>query len=265
MLSIGREAPAATHWEDLLEAIKARGIVRIGIGYQTPPMNFLNDQGELAGFDVDLAKAVAGSMGLKHEFVKVNNKTRITSLASGEVDLVLSNMNHTMSRDRQIDFSDTYLMDGKRILAHRGRFAALRDFVGKRVAVTQGSNAQQAVAEELRKLGDSNPRVISFQNDAECFLALKTNKVDGYTNDTVILVGVSGGSREFEPVSDIYSPTYYGIGLPENQSRWRYEVNAALRTLYIDGTYRRIYNEWFGVNGEYPLPESSGQLPVWAD
>jgi len=188
----------AEEWTNLDDEIMKRGTVRIGIGYSTPPMNYLDDKGQPAGFDVDLAKALCEKMGLRYTITKVNNKTRITSLVSGETDMVLSNMNHTMSRARQIDFSDTYLLDGKRVLAAKGRYHALKDFVGRRVAVCQGSNAQQAVTEALKKLGDPSPRVMSFQNDSECFLALKTGKVDGWTNDTVILAGVSGGDRGFE-------------------------------------------------------------------
>ena len=131
----------AADWKNLDEAIQKRGTLRIGLGFATPPMNFLNDQGEPDGFDADLARALAAKMGLRHEIIKVNDKTRITSLVSGETDMVLSNMNHTMSRDAQIDFSDTYLNDGKRILAEKGKYRELKDFVGKRIAISQGSNA----------------------------------------------------------------------------------------------------------------------------
>ena len=263
-LCLGLPAFAGS-WENLDDIIQRRGTVAIGIGYSTPPMNYLDDAGQPAGFDVDLAKALAERMKLKYTVVRVNNKTRITSLTCGETDMVLSNMNRTMSRARQIDFSDTYLLDGKRILAPTGKYRELRDFVGKRIAVCQGSNAQQAVAEALKALGDPSPRVMSFQNDSECFLALKAGKVDGYTNDTVILAGVSGNDPAFEAVGEVYSPTYYGIGVPQNQSAWRYRVNAALRSLVMDGTYQRIYDAWFGPQGRFPLPPASGRLPVWAD
>lgn len=249
----------------LLDTVNSRGTVRIGIGYLTPPMNFLDDKGEPAGFDIDLARAIADKMGVKPEFIQVNNKTRVTSLTTGQVDMVLSNINHTIGRDKQVDFSDTYLKDGKRVLAKKGHYKTLRDFVGKRIAVTQGSNAQQAVAEVLKALGDKSPKVLSFQNEAECFLALKTGKVDGYTNDTVILVAATNGDRSYEPVGDIYSPTFYGVAVPEDQSKWRDEINFTLRELYLNGSYQTIYTKWFGPRAKYPLPASSGQLDVWAD
>ena len=82
------------------------------------------------------------------------------------------------------------------ILAEKGKYRELKDFVGKRIAISQGSNAQQAVVAALKKLGDPEPKVMSFQNNAECFLALKAGKVDGYTNDTIILAGVIVRSEE---------------------------------------------------------------------
>ncbi len=254
----------AAEWQNLDQIIQKRGTVRIGLGYATPPMNFLNDQGEMDGFDADLARGLAEKMALKAEIVRVNDKTRITSLVSGETDMVLANMNHTMSRDEHIDFSDTYLYDGKRILAAKGKYRELKDFVGKRIAVSQGSNAQQAVTKTLKALGDPAPKVLSFQNNAECFLALKMGKVDGYTNDSVILAGVSGGDPAFEAVGTVYSLTYYGVGVPENQSDWRDRVNTALRTMLVDGSYQRIYDKWFGEKGRYPLPPAE-PLPIWAE
>ena len=112
-LGLGRPALAGS-WENLDEVIQKRGAIAIGIGYSTPPMNYLDDQGQHAGFDVDLAKALAERMHLRYTVVKVNNKTRITSLSGGETDMVLSNMNRTMSRARQIDFSYHCLAIDKR-------------------------------------------------------------------------------------------------------------------------------------------------------
>ena len=55
----------AADWKNLDEAIQKRGTLRIGLGFATPPMNFLNDQGEPDGFDADLARALAAKMGLR--------------------------------------------------------------------------------------------------------------------------------------------------------------------------------------------------------
>jgi len=77
---------AASADENLFESIHKRGVVRIGVGYQAPPMNYIENDGEPAGFDIDLAKAMAEKMGLKSELVRVNNKTRISFLFTGQVD-----------------------------------------------------------------------------------------------------------------------------------------------------------------------------------
>jgi polar amino acid transport system substrate-binding protein len=252
------------HAENLLDTVKERGVVRIGVGYTVPPMNYINDNGEHVGFDVDLAKEVAKHLGLKMELIKVNNKTRVSFLATGRTDMTVSSMNHTLGRDQVIDFSVPYLRDGKRVLAKAGLYKELKDFVGKKVAVVQGSNAGIAIKDKLAELGDPNPQILSFQNNAECFIALKSGKVDGYTNDTVIMLGVSGGDKAFEPVGDFYSPTYFSIGVPEKQSDWLDAINFALRDMQLDGSYEKVYNKWFGPDAQYSgFPKSNIPIDIW--
>lgn len=248
---------------NLFNEISAREEINIGVGYMVPPMNYIDDDGVHTGFDVDLALAIAKHMGKTANLVKVNNKTRVSFLVTGKVDIVISSMNHTVGRDKVIDFSDVYLYDGKRILAKRGRFSSLQDFVGKRVAVVQGSNARTALHEKLIELGDPNPQILSFQSNAECLLALKTNKVDGYTNDTVILLGTSGGDSQYEAVGEIFSPTFFSIGVPENQSKLRDEVNFILRDMHLSGEWRAIYDKWFGPSSQYSLPGEPKLPPIW--
>ena len=99
-LGLGRPALAGS-WENLDEVIQKRGAIAIGIGYSTPPMNYLDDQGQHAGFDVDLAKALAERMHLRYTVVKVNNKTRQTVDEPGfmlDVDVYMDGnieMSHT--------------------------------------------------------------------------------------------------------------------------------------------------------------------------
>src|SRR5579862_1925449 len=88
----------------ILDKVIKAGVVRIGTGTTTPPMNYLDDKGNWTGFDVDLGDAIAAKLGVKVERVNVNNKTRIAFLADGQIDLTISSMSHTRSRDQQIDF-----------------------------------------------------------------------------------------------------------------------------------------------------------------
>jgi polar amino acid transport system substrate-binding protein len=264
LVSIASSAVAA---KSIYDEVKERGVLRIGHGTDVPPLSMIDPKdGELKGFDIDLAKAMTERIGemmgtkLKMEGVVVNNKTRIAFLANKRIDLTIRSMSHTRSRDEQVDYAEPpYLWTGKIFYAKKGKFKKPMDICGKTMAVTQGSNAYIAGQEYLKELGcDKDFNIKSFQNNAECFLALKQDKVDAYIQDTPIIAGVAGAAGvDYEPVGPIFSPGLYGIGAPPNDSKWRDTASFALQDLIADGRYEKIYQKWFGPNGIAPLPVNS--------
>jgi polar amino acid transport system substrate-binding protein len=263
--------------ESTLDKVKQAGMVRIGTGNDTPPMNYLDDAGKWTGFDVELGDEIGKRLGVKVERVAVNNKTRIAFLANGQIDMALSNISRTLSREEQVDFVDPpYLFTAKVFYAKKGRFKSLAQLGGKRIGVNQGSNAFTAAPAELARHSPQAPQMLSFQKNAECFLALKQGKIDAFTQDSPIIAAVVGTEgADFEAVGSGYSPGLYSIGVPQNDSKWRYAVSVALQDAIKDGTYERLYQSWFGPNGKYPLPLNArprlpsdafgDMLMVWPD
>ncbi len=274
-LTLGVEGRAFA--ESTLDKVKQVGVVRIGTGNDTPPMNYLDDAGKWTGFDVDLGDEIGKRLGVKVERVAVNNKTRIAFLANGQIDMALSNISRTLSREEQVDFVDPpYLFTAKVFYARKGHFKTLAQLGGKRIGVNQGSNAFTAAPAELARHSPLAPQMLSFQKNAECFLALKQGKIDAFTQDSPIVAAVAGAEgADFEAVGSGYSPGLYSIGVPQNDSKWRYAVSVALQSVIKDGTYERLYQSWFGPKGKYPLPLNArprlppdvfGDMPmVWPD
>jgi len=250
--------------DSIYDEVKEKGVISIGHGDDVPPLSMRDPKtNELSGFDIDLAKAIAEQIGnimgkkLKIEWVLVNNKTRIAFLANGSVDLAIRSMSHTRSREEQIDYAEPpYLWSGKIFYAKKGKFKKPMDICGQRMAVVQGSNAYIAGQEYLKELGCKKDfNIISFQNNAECFLALKQGKADSYIQDTPIIAGVAGAEGvDYEAVGPIFSPGLYGIGTPPNDSKWRDTASFALQDIIKNGVYEKLYQKWFGPKGIAPLP-----------
>jgi len=250
--------------KSIYDQVKKKGVISIGHGNDVPPLSMIDPKtGELVGFDIDIAKAVAEQIGnimgkkLKVDWVVVNNKTRIAFLANRRINLTVRSMSHTRSRDEQVDYAEPpYLWSGKIFYAKKGRFKTPMDICGQRMAVVQGSNAYIAGQNYLKELGCKKDfRISSFQNNSECFLALKQGKVDSFIQDTPIIAGVAGAEGvNFEPVGPIFSPGLYGIGTPPNDSKWRDTASFALQDIIKNGTYEKIYQKWFGPKGIAPLP-----------
>jgi len=250
--------------KSIYDEVKERGVVRIGLGVDVPPLSMIDPKtGKRVGFDIDLAYAIAKRLSeimgkeIKVEEVTVNNKTRIAFLANRRTDLTIRSMSHTRSRDEQIDYAEPpYLWSGKVFYAKKGRFKNVMELCGKRWAVVQGSNAYLAAQDYMEELGCKEKyKLISYQNNAECFLALKQNKVDAYIQDVPIIAGVAGKEGvDYETVGSIFSPGLYGIGTPPNDSKWRDTISFALQDLLADGRYEKIYQKWFGPNGRNPAP-----------
>ncbi|MEE8329047.1 MAG: transporter substrate-binding domain-containing protein, partial [Thermodesulfovibrionia bacterium] len=153
--------------ESILDQVNKRGVVKIGSGTTVPPVNYIDKDGNWTGFDIDLGDAIAKRLGVKVKRVNVNNKTRIAFLASGRIDLAISSMSHTRSRDEQIDYAEPpYLWSGKIFYAKKGRFTSIAELGGKRIAVVQGSNAYIAAPQEIAKYTKEKPIMMSFQNNS---------------------------------------------------------------------------------------------------
>lgn len=243
--------------ESILDRVTKAGVVRIGSNNDTPPGNFIDEGGNWVGFDVDLGNAMAEKLGVKVERVLVNNKTRISFLADGRIDLALANISQTRSREEQIDYvSPPYFWTGKIFYAKKGKFKSIADLAGKRLGVDQGSNAFIAAPQEIAKYSKTAPVMSSFQNSSEGFMALKQDKIDAYSQDAQIMAAVSGSLGEtYDAVGGmIYSPGLYGIGVPANDSKWRDKLSFVLQDMLKDGTYEKIYDKWFGPKGKFPLP-----------
>jgi polar amino acid transport system substrate-binding protein len=249
----------------LADEISESGTVRIGVRNDNPPLSFVTEEGEWVGFDVDLADAIAAQMGLEPELIVVDGTTRISFLQEGRVDISIASMNHTRKRDNAIDFSITYFWDNQSFLVRTGEYTAIAELMGNKVAANAGSSAIPSWIAYSAALGGPEPEIVEFSDKLAAMQALRDGAVEGYTEDNITMLALAAGDPALELLPGGHNPVQFGIGVPNNQSAWRDQVNYALQELWQSAVYHEIYAHWFeGPDAPIQLP-LGGQMEIWPE
>ena len=248
--------------QSTLDRVRAAGVVRVGIRFDNPPLSFIDAEGNWVGFDVDLANELVDRLGLEIEQVKVDETTRISFLQEGKIDMAVASMNHTRSRDDAVDFSVTYFWDSQTFLVRKGEFSRLEEMFGRKVAMNAGSSAIPAWKKWVAERGGPEPEIVEFTDKVAAVQALRDGAVDGYAEDGITLAALAAGDDSLVLLPEGFNPVQFGIGLPENDSEWRDQINYTLQDIWKDGTYHTIYERWLGPEADVQLP-LGGEMEIW--
>jgi glutamate transport system substrate-binding protein len=246
----------------LLQAMKERGVVRIGVKFDVPLFGLKDPAtGKLSGFDIEIAKGIvsrlypeADDINKHVEFVEAISKNREKFLADRTVDLIISTYTINAARKELVDFAGPYYIAGQDILASKtdvdnGIITGIGDVNGKKVCSVTGSTS-------LNNLRDAAPTVdVSITKDkySECFAALKSGLVQAMSTDDVILLGLAQGFPEYAVTGNPFHTEPYGIGITKGDEELRTFVNDALEKMFADGTWDRAFRDTIGTTGT-PAP-----------
>jgi polar amino acid transport system substrate-binding protein len=256
-----------------LDKVRGNGRLIVGIGQEAAPFGY-RDKGELVGFDVEIARAVAKRLEtyagrqISLEFKPVTDETRIAWVQSGEVHMSLCHTNITRKRDANIDFTVPYGWDGKGVLYRAaGGKRDLSYFAGKTIGFKRSSSSEGEIQEFFTAQGWKLPLLKQFDNHAAGVQALMDGQIDGFTDDNSIVINTAmlaghkvGPGGELAVTDTPYSPANFGIGVPENDSHWRDTLNYCLHDLWLSGEFQTIYNKWFGPKSMCPIPMSDHKM-----
>lgn len=231
----------------VLEEIKQRDKLVVGVKYDTRLFGLKDPKtGEVEGFDVDIAKALAKHLlgdESKLELKSVVSKTRIPLLQQGDIDAIIATMTITPERGQQVLFSEPYFNAGQSLLVKKGSpIKSIDDLkAGVRVISVKGSTPAKRISE-----GESGASVLEFDNYQDAFMALKTGKGDVLTTDNVILMGMSQQDPGYVVVGGTFSDEPYGIAVRKDETELVESINEFLEEIKSDGTYDAIYKKWLG-------------------
>jgi polar amino acid transport system substrate-binding protein len=245
----GGGAPAAEAAVTPPDAIASSGTLRFCTDPTYPPAEFLEGN-QYAGFDIDIANAIAESMGVETAFVQTGFDGIVAAVRAGKCDAVIAAMNITPEREEAIDFVP-YGQTGQGFMVAKGQGAGLEtleDLSGHTVAVQVGTTQRDAVDEvndELEAAGRPPADVKTFPKDTDAAAALQAGRVDVYFADgPPIAYYVKRNPDNFEVAAMNLSSTPIGIGLAKDDAELRDAIQTAVDRLYENGDVATILEEW---------------------
>lgn len=206
--------------------------------------------GEMIGFDMEIIAEVAKRAGFEYEMNTMDFNGIIPALQTGSIDIAVAGITITEAREKIVDFSNPYYDSGLRLLVrvNNDDILELKDLEGKKIGSKIGSTSYDYLTNNL----EDNAGVTPYPGSADMYLALMSGAVDAvfYDSPNVAYFARTKGEGKVKTVGALYEGQQYGIALKAG-SEWVDEVNTALADIREDGTYKTIYEKWFG-----PMPEA---------
>lgn len=179
--------------ESLLDVVKKRGKVIVGVNNALPGFGYVESDGSYAGFDVDFGRAIAAALfGDPNavEFRPLSAQERFTAVQTGEVDVLIRNSTWTTTRDSSVglDFVGTTFYDGQGIMVRKDSgIKSIKELEGMRIGVDTGTTTELNLTSYFRKLGiDFEP--VTFDGSDAVVAAYESGNVDAWTTDKSGLV-----------------------------------------------------------------------------
>ena len=249
LLVSAAQAAAAT-----LDRVRATGVFTIAYRADAKPYSYRTDEGEPAGYIVDLCREVAAavreSVGstVKITYVVVTAGERFTALRDGQADILCDPSTVTLQRRELVDFSLPTFLDGAGVMSREAspveRYEDLRD---KRVGVLTGTTTERLLRAALADLR-IDAAVTAVRDHREGINLLTADKIDAYFGDRAILAAflVQDPLPGFRLTRQYFSFETYALALPRNDSAFRLLVDRTLAGLYRSGKVRALMTRTLG-------------------
>ena len=238
-------APAAA--ADLLATVKARGTLKVALEGTYPPFNYKDQKtGQLAGYDVDVARLLGARLGLKVEFVSSEWAGILAGLAAHKYDVIVSQVGINPKREQAFDFSTPYIYSMPQLIVRKddpAAYKSLADLKGKKLGVGQGSVYEQ----QARAVPGIDVRSYAAAPDTMSDLA--SGRLDAALNDSLMSAYLLKISKlPIKAGAQVGAVERMGIPFQKGNPEFKAALNKALADAAADGSLTAISLKWFGAD-----------------
>jgi polar amino acid transport system substrate-binding protein len=202
------------------------------------------------GSDIDIGKYIADKMGVKARFDNTGFDGIIAALLAKKCDAIISGMNDTPERRKQVSFVD-YLKVGQSFMVKKGNpehITGIDSLAGKSASVETGTTNKDyldAQSKRLTSMGKKAIKVVTFPKDTDAANALRTGRVDAYFGDApVVAYYIEQTPDAFALGGNPVNPIPIGIAIRKSNNDLRVAVTKGIHMIYADGTMDQILKRW---------------------
>lgn len=245
----GTSESESTGYTTSLADIQEKGSLIIGLDDTFAPMGFRDENNELVGFDIDLARAVCEVLGVEAEFQPIDWDSKEMALAAGTIDCVWNGMSITPEREEGMALSQAYLNNKIIVMTAPGvTVESKEDLANYNIGIQTGSAALEAVqSDEVYASIQGN--LTEYPTYDEVILDVQAGRLDCMIIDEVYGNYKNAQLDNIFGIADFdFGDDLYAIGFRKADTELRDAVNEAINALIEDGTAAQISTDWFGAD-----------------
>lgn len=239
----------------MLDDIRSRGAVRIGVSLGGEPIGFRDDKNNPVGYDVDVATMLAKAIGVPVHFTDVSGDARISMLVSGQLDIVVANTTATLERAKSVDFSIPYNRAGLRVIVQKDSgIKTLADLAGKKIVVGRGTTGATFI-----KQTEPKAQMVYVNNFApDGVLELQQHRVDAAIEDSSLVDYLATKDHNLRTLPGLYSNEPISIAVAKGHLEFVRWLDLFVSNYIDSGAYEANYKKWWGQDSNPPKLD-----PMW--
>lgn len=229
-----------------LDEVKKRGVLRVGMSTFVPwAMN--DKEGNLIGFEIDVATELAKDMGVKIEFVPTKWSGIIPALLTGKFDVIIGGMGITAERAKKVDFSDPYDFSGMSLVASRKKAPDFKDLASFNKSDILIAARLGTTAAEAAKKNFPNAQLKLFDDEAQAIQELLTDRVHAVVASSPLpeYQSIKYSKRFYLPVDDTFENEPIGFAMKKGEDSLKEYFNIWIKKKTDEGFLKERKNYWF--------------------
>lgn len=217
--------------------------LRVGTYYNAYPFAWLNETGEVDGYEADIMRAIEIELGVTVQWVQVTRQNDIATLLNGDVDMLIGTQVHSRDRENALDYTHPYYLNEERLVVRADSpYGDLAALAGLPVGVEIGTRSERVLRQWEEQTGiDLDIRTYLSQNAA--LDALAAGEVEGMAGPLDSLR--RAGRQQMRLLDEVVAYEPYAIALRRFDVNLRNVLDRSLQRLKASGRLDEIFDEWF--------------------